>query len=149
MYIALADKIFSSFHSFTWQGKRIRALVWWSLLSARPTSWLLATIRMGQAQWSRINNPIPHCSYLDIYISQNIRFCKSDFEEQFQTLYRPKVSIFWSENSDLLFSFSFYFWQNLSNPLLFAHCCCYSKELTCLNCVLMLKSQFRYVNSLK
>ena len=58
MYIALADKIVSSFHSFTWQGKRIRALVWWSLLSARPTSWLLATIRMGQAQWSRINNPI-------------------------------------------------------------------------------------------
>ena len=58
MYIALADKIVSSFLSFTWQGKRIRALVWWSLLSARPTSWLLATIRMGQAQWSRINNPI-------------------------------------------------------------------------------------------
>ena len=26
-----------------------------------------------------------HCSYLDIYISQNIRLCKGDFEGQFQT----------------------------------------------------------------
>jgi hypothetical protein len=26
-----------------------------------------------------------HCSYLDIYISQNISLCKGDFEGQFQT----------------------------------------------------------------
>ena len=76
-------------------------------------------------------------------------FVRVILKGNFKQLNRPKVSIFWSKNSDLLFSFSFYFLQNLSNPLLFAHCCCYSKELTCLNCVLMLKSQFRYVNSLK
>ena len=67
----------------------------------------------------------------------------------FNPIYRQKLSIFLSENSDLFYSFFFYFLQNLSNPLLFTHCCCYSKELTCLNCVLMQKSQFRYVNSLK
>ena len=73
------------------------------------------------------------CSYLDIYISQNIRICKGDFEGQFQTILQAKVSIFWSENADLLFSFSFYFLQNLSNPVLLSRCCCYSKELTWLN----------------
>ena len=88
MYIALADKIVSSFHSFTLQGKRIRALVWWSLLSARPTSWLLATIRMGQAQWSRINNPIRK------FIS-NSKSC---------TLYSEKVTKIWKKNIQLFFS---------------------------------------------
>ena len=42
-------------------------------------------------------------------------------------------STFWSGNSNLLYSFFFYFLQNLSNPVLITHCCCYSKELTCLN----------------
>ena len=55
----------------------------------------------------------------------------------FKKLYRSKVSLFWSENSDLLFSFSFYFLLNLSNPVFFAHCCCYYKELKYLNCNLM------------
>ena len=55
----------------------------------------------------------------------------------FNPIYRQKLSIFLSENSDLFYSFFFYFLQNLSNPLLFTHCCCYSKELTCLNCDLM------------
>ena len=76
-------------------------------------------------------------------------FVRVILKGNFKQLYRPKVSTFLSENSDLLFSFSFYFLQNLSNPLLFAHCCCYSKELTCLNCNLMQKSQFKYVNSLE
>ena len=71
----------------------------------------------------------------------NSQLCAFRFETEFINLL--------SENSDSLFSFSFQFLQNLSNPLLFAHCCCYFKELTCLNCVLMQKSQFRYVNSLK
>ena len=31
-----------------------------------------------------------HCSYLDIYISQNIRLCKGDFEGQFQTTLQAK-----------------------------------------------------------
>ena len=39
-----------------------------------------------------------------------------------------------SENSDLIHSFFFYFLQELSNPVLFAHCFCYSKELKYLNC---------------
>ena len=52
-------------------------------------------------------------------------FVRVILKGNFKQLYRPKVSIFWSENSDLLFSFSFYFLKELSNPLLFAHCCCY------------------------
>jgi hypothetical protein len=28
----------------------------------------------------------PHCSYLDIYISQNARLCKGDFEGKFQLI---------------------------------------------------------------
>ena len=47
-------------------------------------------------------------------------FVRVNLKGNFKQLYRPKVSIFWSENSDLLFSFSFYFLQNLSNPLIFA-----------------------------
>ena len=31
-----------------------------------------------------------HCSYLDIYISQNIRLCKGDFEGKFQTILQAK-----------------------------------------------------------
>jgi hypothetical protein len=33
---------------------------------------------------------IAHCSYLDIYISQNITLCKSDFEGKFQTNLQAK-----------------------------------------------------------
>ena len=80
-----------------------------------------------------------HCSYLDIYISQKIRLCRGDLEGQFQTSLQAKVIIFLSENSDLLHSFFFYFFQNLSNPLLFTHCCSYSNELTYLNCNLTQK----------
>ena len=36
----------------------------------------------------------PHCSYLNIYISQNIRLCKGDFEGKFQTILLAKVIIF-------------------------------------------------------
>ena len=35
-----------------------------------------------------------HCSYLDIYISQNIRLCKGDFEGQFQTSLQARIMIF-------------------------------------------------------
>ena len=39
--------------------------------------------------------PIPHCSYLDIYISQNIRLCKGDFEGKFETILQAKgISFF-------------------------------------------------------
>ena len=61
-----------------------------------------------------------HCSYLDIYISQNIRLCKGDFEGQFQTSLQARIIIFVPENSYLLYPFSFYFLHELSNPLLFA-----------------------------
>ena len=33
----------------------------------------------------------PHCSYLDIYISQNIRLCKGDFEGKYQTKLQAKL----------------------------------------------------------
>jgi hypothetical protein len=35
-----------------------------------------------------------HCSYLDIYISQNIRLCKGDFEGQFQTSLQARIMNF-------------------------------------------------------
>ena len=57
----------------------------------------------------------------------------------FNPIYRQKLSILLSENACLFYPFFFYFLQNLSNPVLFTHCCCYSKELTCLNCDLMQK----------
>ena len=36
------------------------------------------------------SQPTAHCSYLDIYISQNIRLCKCDFEGKFQTILQAK-----------------------------------------------------------
>ena len=91
-----------------------------------------------------------HCSYWHIYISQK----KSGFvmvilKTIFNSTYRPNLSLFWAGSSNLLYSIFFYFLQNLSNPLLFTHCCCYSKELAYLNCDLMQKLHFKYVNSLE
>ena len=37
-----------------------------------------------------ITKTTAHCSYLDIYISQNIRLCKGDFEGKFQTILQAK-----------------------------------------------------------
>ena len=67
----------------------------------------------------------------------------------FNSIYRQKLSILSSENAGLFHSFFFYSLQNLSNPVLFTYSCCCSKELTCLNCYLMQKSQFKHVNSLE
>ena len=83
--------------------------------------------------------PPSHCSCLEIYISQKIRLYKGDFEGKFQFNLQAKSSLFSVGNSNLLSSFFFYFLQNLSISLLFTHCCCYLKELTCLNCNLMQK----------
>ena len=47
-----------------------------------------------------------HCSYLDIYISRKIRLWLVDLEGKFQTNLQAKL------------------------PLLFTHCCCYSKSTT-------------------
>ena len=66
-----------------------------------------------------------HCSYLDIYISRKIRLCVVDLERKFQTNLQAKL------------------------PLLFTHCCCYSKELTYLNCNFCIKPQFKHFNSLE
>ena len=49
-------------------------------------------------------------------------FVRMILKANFKQLYRPKVSIFLFENSKILFSFSFYFLQELSNPVLFSHC---------------------------
>ena len=57
----------------------------------------------------------------------------------FKPAHKPVSWTFWSENSDLLYPFSFYFRQELSNPLLFAHCCCYFNALTYLSCNLIQK----------
>ena len=91
----------------------------------------------------------PHCSYLDIYISQKIRLCEGDFESKFQTSVQPVSWFFWSENSDLLNSFSFYFLQELSNPLLFAHSYCYFKKVEMFESHFCIKLQLEYVKSLE
>ena len=87
---------------------------------------------------------LPHCTYLDIYISRKIRLCVVDLEGKFQTNLQAKLLNFLVWKFNLLYPFFFYFLQNLSNPVLFTHCCCYSKELTYLNCVLMQKSQSEF-----
>ena len=88
---------------------------------------------------STLNSSISHCSYLEIYILHKIWLLKANFN----STCRPNPSLFWAGNSDLLYS---YLLQNFSNPLLFTHCCCYSKELTYLNCHFCIKSQFKHVN---
>ena len=57
---------------------------------------------------------MPHCSYLNIYISRKISPCVVDLEGQFQTTLQAKDIKFmiWKFNSiTYLFSFSFYFLQ--------------------------------------
>ena len=56
-------------------------------------------------------------------------FVKVILKANFKQSYRPVSWTFWSENSDLLHSFFFYFLQELSNPLLFAHNYCYFKKV--------------------
>ena len=70
----------------------------------------------------------PH--HLNIYISQKNRLWLVNLEGQFQTGLEAKLTTFliWKLISIIL-SFFFYFLQELSNPVLFAPCCCYSKEL--------------------
>ena len=46
------------------------------------------------------------------------------WKANFKPTYRPNSLTFLSGNSDLLYSVFFYFLQKLSNPVLFAHCCC-------------------------
>ena len=105
----------------------------------------------SQTRWEsqQLRHSKAHCSFLDIYISRKIRLCVVDLEDKFQTNLQARLFNFLVWNSDILNSFFFYFLQNLSNPLLFTHCCCYSKELTSWNCDLMQKLQFQHVNSLE
>ena len=67
-------------------------------------------------------------------------FVKVILKANFKPVYKPVLWTFWSENSGFLNSFFFYFLQELSNPLLFERCCCYSNNLSCLGCNLMQKS---------
>ena len=64
-------------------------------------------------------------------------FVKVILKANFKPVCRPVLWTFWSENSGFLNSFSFFFLQQLSNPLFFEHCCCYSNDLTYLSCNLM------------
>ena len=54
------------------------------------------------------------------------------WKANFKPTYRPNSSTFWSGNSNLLYSFFFYYLQNLLNPVIFTHCCCY--PIWCKNC---------------
>ena len=67
----------------------------------------------------------------------------------FKPAYRSKLSIFLSEISNLLFSFSFYFLQELSNPVLFGQCQCYFKKVEIFDSCFHVKLQFKYFNSLE
>ena len=80
-----------------------------------------------------------HCSYLSIYISQKIRLRVVDLEDQFQTTLQAKDInyLIWKFRS-IIFIF-FLFLQELSNLLLFPHCCCHCKEMKYLDCNLMQK----------
>ena len=93
-----------------------------------------------------------HCSHLDIYILQKIRLYEGDFEGKFQTSVHASIMNFWSKNSDLLHSFSFYFLQELSNPLLFAHSHCYFKKIELFEsyfCNLNISSHWNSSNSVQ
>ena len=71
------------------------------------------------------------------------------FKVKFKPAYRPVSWTFWSENSDLLCSFSFYFLQELSNSLPFAHIYCYFKKVEMLESHFCIKLQLEYVMSLE
>ena len=51
------------------------------------------------------------------------------FKANFKPAYKQVSWTFWYENSDLPYSFSFYFLQELSDSLIFEHCCWYSNDL--------------------
>ena len=67
------------------------------------------------------------------------------WKSNFKPTYGSNSSTFCSEYSNLLYSFFFYYLQNLLNPVLFTYCCCYPKEF---KCNLMQKLQLKYVSSL-
>ena len=84
---------------------------------------------------------LPHCSYLDIYISRKIRLCivfgrqmSNQTTGQTPQLFGLIIQIYYTH-------FSSIFLQNLSNPVLFTHCCCYVAMLTCLNYDFCIKCQ--------
>ena len=86
-----------------------------------------------KCKWSKFCRTA-HCSYLNIYISRKIRFCLGDMQGKVRVNSLTKSIIFFlSVNSNLLYSFMLHFLKELSNPVLITHCCCCSKELTCLN----------------
>ena len=68
-------------------------------------------------------------------------FVRVILKTNFNSTYRPNPSLFWAENSDLLYSFFFYFSAKFVKSNAFYY--------TCLNCYLMQKWQLKYVNSLK
>ena len=101
----------------------IAKVVWPQLWSLKELNWyLIHTVAIWTFTFHKISG-----------------FVKGDFEGQFQTTLKAKDIHF------LIWKFRFIILilllslQNLSNPVLFTHCCCYSKELTCLNCDLMQK----------
>ena len=61
----------------------------------------------------------PHCSYLDIYISQKKSgFVRMILKTNFNSTCKPNTSLFWAGNSNSLCSFFFYFFR--IRPI---HCC--------------------------
>ena len=92
-----------------------------------------------------------YCSYLDIYISRKIRLCVVDFEGKFQTNLQAKLINFlvWKFRSTYYANSYLIFFRICQIHCFFTYCCCYSKELTDLNCDFCMKLQFKYVNFLE
>ena len=91
----------------------------------------------------------PHCSYLDIYISQKIRLCVVDLEGKFQTIHlQAKLHIFlvWKFRSVILNFLIFL--QDLSNSSAYCNLSL-SKELKYLNWDLKQKCDSHVLTILK
>ena len=71
--------------------------------------------------WAQQYHTVPIWTFTFHKISGFVRVI---LKANFKPTYRPNLSNFLSENPHLLNSFFFYFLRNLSNPLLFTHCCC-------------------------
>ena len=81
--------------------------------------WSVVSFLGSLLEWIHLFLTVPHCSNLDIYISQNIRLCKGDFEGQFQTSLQARIMIF-------------FIWKFISIKLIFLlHIFCRSYQIHC------------------
>ena len=92
MYISLGGLFLTLFWRFQFLKYFFSKMmpIYWKLVKINSKKYIC------KADFKRIFLPvhISHCSYLDIYISQNIRLCKGDIEGKFQAVLQAKGIIF-------------------------------------------------------